>query len=407
MSTKKISIIGAGAAGCFAAISAREKNPNAEIIIYEASKKALSKVLISGGGRCNVTTSTREMNALVENYPRGKKELKSVFSRFSVDETIDWFEKNGVKLKTEADGRMFPITNKSQTVVDSLLSKIKNSNIKIKYNHKAIGIKKDSKNNFQISFLNNEKIVSNVVILTTGGNREGYKIFQSLNHNIIPPMPSLFTFEINDKRLESLAGISFSKVKLTLNVAKNKKYEQVGPLLITHWGLSAPSVIKLSAYAARDLFDLNYCTELNVNFIPEFKFDLLREQLNERKNALPRKVVSKDSFLGIPKRYWGRLVQGIAKNMESTWAEFSKRNIESLVEELSAAKFKITGKGKFKEEFVTAGGVPLKEVDLKTMESKICSKLFFAGEILDIDGITGGYNFQSAWSTGWIAGQNV
>ncbi len=404
-----IGVIGGGAAGFFGALAAASSNPAARIDILEATRHPLQKVRISGGGRCNVTHHAFDPRDLVKGYPRGAKELLGPFTRFGPRETVEWFETHGVRLKTEDDGRMFPVTDESGTVVDCLLRAASDAGVRLRLgaNVKTVSVTAASSPRFEIELTDGSRSSYDRVLLATGGNPAGCRLAASLGHTIVPGVPSLFTFNVHDPRLAGLAGISFDKVALTLSDGHAKPLKETGPLLITHWGLSGPAVLKLSAWGARMLAECRYQASLGVNFIPDHKPALARQELLAWKAANTRKRITATRLFGISTRYWTRLVHhaGIADDM--VWANLSSKALASLLAELTTARFAISGKGVFKEEFVTCGGVKLDEVDFRTMESKVAPGLYLAGEILDIDGITGGFNFQSAWTTGWIAGMSA
>ncbi len=402
----RIAVVGGGAAGFFGAISAATHNPSSKIMLFEAAQQPLRKVKISGGGRCNVTNHCLEPVELVKGYPRGSKELLGPFTRFGPRETVEWFEKEGVRLKTEEDGRMFPVTDKSATVVDCLVAAARKRGVQLRLggkvkNFAAVG---GGPPEFEIELGDGSHEKFDRALLATGGSPAGHRFASALGHTIVPCVPSLFTFNIKDGRIGGLSGISFEKVHLTLSDNVGNRLEQTGPLLITHWGLSGPAVLKLSAWGARILKACNYHATLAINFLPEYKAEELNRYLVSFKEQNGRKRVSSEKLFSIPARYWSRLVQSAGIAEETTWTNVSKKQMNGLAAELSSARFAVSGKGIFKEEFVTAGGVSLKEVDFKTMQSRVCPGLFLAGEILDIDGITGGFNFQSAWTAGWIAG---
>ncbi|AFZ47617.1 HI0933 family protein [Cyanobacterium stanieri PCC 7202] len=402
---QKIIIIGGGAAGFFGAISAATHQPDAEITILEASKQLLGKVKISGGGRCNVTHHCFNPSQLITNYPRGGRELRGAFSRFQPQDTVKWFTDRGVKLKAEKDGRMFPITDDSQTIIDCLINTAKSLGIKIKIQTPVKNIHKVA-NQFIITLKSGEEFSADKILIATGSNKLGYTWAQSLGHTIKPPIPSLFTFKINDPRIKNLAGISSDNVHIQLKQNKGKKLEQQGALLITHWGVSGPAVLKLSAWGARVLHDHNYQMELIINWLPEDNPETIKSELNKLKSSKAKQKVINYNGFNLPKRLWQSLVDFSLLNNEKIWAEITKKELEKLAFELTRGVYAIEGKGVFKDEFVTCGGVTLKEIDFKTMESKKCEGLYFAGEILDIDGVTGGFNFQNAWTTGWLFGQH-
>ena len=414
----RITIVGGGAAGFFGALAAAVADPSAQIDLFEAAPHPLQKVRISGGGRCNVTHHCYDPRELVKGYPRGARELLGPFTRFGPRETVEWFEQRGVRLKAEADGRMFPVTDQSSTVVDCLTRAARDAGIHLRLgqNVKAVVAMPDvlalqspkgptSDPRFEIALSDGSRERYDRVLLATGGSPQGYRLAASLGHSIVPCVPSLFTFNVTDARLEGLAGISFEEAALTLSVDDSKALHQTGPMLVTHWGLSGPAVLKLSAWGARVLAGSRYQSSLTVNFLPDLTTAHVREELAGFKVADARKRVQTDSRFGIPSRYWTRLVRHASIAEDTIWSNVSNQALAALVTELTAARFAISGRGVFKEEFVTCGGVTLSEVDFKTMESKRVPGLYLAGEILDIDGITGGFNFQSAWTTGWLAGK--
>ena len=414
----KIGVIGGGAAGFFGAIAAADANPKAQVLLFEAGRETLAKVKISGGGRCNVTHGCFEPATLVQYYPRGGKVLRGVFSRFQPKDTIAWFELRGVKLKTEPDGRLFPTTDDSGTIVDCLMDEADRVRVKVKTSAGVKSVQR-SATGFSIEMRNGETIQCDRILLATGSSAQGYQMARELGHSVIPTVPSLFTFNVRDRRLEGLAGVSVpdAMVKLqpaldanlgvNLGVNLGAKLEQSGPLLVTHWGLSGPAVLKLSAWGARALYELHYKTTLTVNWLPQSKPEGLRAELMKVKTQLAKKSVGPNCPVILPRRLWESLIAAAGIPSELRWSDVSKVMLTALLKELLQGEYAITGKGVFKDEFVTCGGVDLKEVDFKTMESRVCPGLYFAGEVLDIDGVTGGFNFQSAWSTGWIAGQAI
>lgn len=406
--TLRIAIVGAGAAGYFAAINAARTFPRARIELLEATRQPLYKVGISGGGRCNVTHHCFEVDRLLGGYPRGFKELIGPLQRFQPRDTVQWFESRGVRLKVEDDGRMFPVTDDSATIIECLQRSADAAGVKLRLHARVTGIDKikDATQPFQLDFKDSASEEFDRVLVATGSSPAGYQIAASLGHKIIPPVPSLFTFKIRDERLQGLAGISFPEAELTLEVGDNT-LEQRGPLIITHWGLSGPTVLKLSAWGARLLFTMRYQAVLRVNLVPDQALEVSHENLLRYREAHPKRAVAAHPLYDLPRRYWERIAASSAITPNLTWSHITREQIQALVEQLSSARFAVIGKGEFKEEFVTAGGVRLKEVDFRTMESRLCPGLYFAGEILDIDGITGGYNFQAAWSTGWVAGENI
>jgi hypothetical protein len=398
----KIAIIGGGAAGFFAAIQASGRGRS--VTIFEKSSKILSKVKVSGGGRCNVTHRPMEVSKLVKNYPRGEKFLKKVFSKFDSNDTIDWFEKRGVALKIEADGRMFPVTDDSQTVIDCLQREVTKLNIELLKSHAILEIDKlDSGYNLKT---NHGDFAVDQIVVTTGGfpKTESYSFLKSLNHNIVDPIPSLFTFNTPRESLKELMGIS---VKNGLVKIAGTKLSYQGPILITHWGVSGPAVLKLSAFGAKWLYDQQYQAAALINWNGNLgELEYLENLQSYAVNHPNRKVVTNPLF-EIPARLWGHFCEKAEIVIEQTYASLSKKQLNKLVQNLFCYNLKVEGKTTFKEEFVTAGGISLDQINPDTMESKIHPNLYFAGEVLDIDGITGGFNFQAAWSTGFLAGKST
>ncbi len=400
-------VIGGGAAGFFGAIACATVNPRLKVTILEAGRQPLAKVRISGGGRCNVTHHCFDPAKLVQNYPRGSKALRGAFSRFQPQDTVKWFESRGVKLKTEADGRMFPITDDSATIINCLLQTADRAGVILRTGTVVKSVKKNLDRGFQITLKNGEILQGKSILIATGSNPLGYRLAKQLGHTIESPVPSLFTFQIKDTRLQGLAGVTVENTKVRLLGIGKTKLEQTGPLLVTHWGLSAPAILKLSAWGARVLHDHKYNLPLEINLLPQYNQETLKQELHKIKLAIPKKKVITYCPLSLPKRFWQNLVSYVGIKAEKTWSELNKKELNKLALELLQGKYQIVGKGVFKEEFVTCGGVNLKEINFKTMESKICPNLYFAGEILDMDGITGGFNFQSAWTTGWLAGNAI
>ena len=391
-----IIIVGGGAAGFFTAINLVEKNPKLKVAILERGKTVLEKVRISGGGRCNVTHACFVANDLVKFYPRGEKELRGPFHQFSSRDTVEWFEKHGVELKIEDDGRMFPISNSSQTIIDCFLSATQKLGIQLLTGQSVQSIYKAA--DYWKVETNHETFASDKLILTTGSNPKIWEMLTQLGHSIVPPVPSLFTFNIKDARIKDLMGLSaFAKVKV-----KGSKLEASGPLLITHWGMSGPGILRLSAWGARELFDKNYQFIVQVNWLNEITFEEAIDTLKNLKHEHAKKAVSKKSPFEFPNRLWESLVLASNIDAETKWADLSKKQLTDLANQLTNAEFQVNGKSTFKEEFVTAGGINLKEINFKTMESKLHNNLYFAGEIVNIDAITGGFNFQNAWTSGFI-----
>ncbi len=400
--SEKIVIIGGGAAGFFAAIACAQANPHQQVILIEASPQPLGKVRISGGGRCNVTHACFDPAQLVQFYPRGAKSLRGAFSRFQPQDTVNWFQARGVPLKTEADGRMFPTSDSSASIVSCLLDAAEDAGVRL-WTKTAITAVTKTADGFVLTTKQGQELVADKLLLATGSNPTGHRWAKMLGHTIESLAPSLFTFNIKDPRLTDLAGIAVKTA--TVSLPPDKKLTHTGPVLITHWGLSGPAILKLSAGAARVLQDCRYQATLNINWLPEFAAPQLREMLLAVKSQLPQKTIHNSCPVPMPQRLWAALLDSCEILKDDRWAGLSNKKLDRLLQELQRGTFPITGKGVFKEEFVTCGGVKLAEIDFKNMASKICPGLYFAGEIIDVDGVTGGFNFQNAWTTGWIAGQ--
>lgn len=394
-------IVGGGAAGFFAAINTAILNPNLKIAILERGSNVLSKVKISGGGRCNLTHAEFSPQELVLNYPRGEKELQGPFHTFMTGDTISWFEERGVRLKIEEDGRVFPESNSSQTIIDCFLEEVKKYKIKVLLNHSVQDL--NVKNDFWE--LNTTKGVfsANKLLIATGSNPKIWSLLESLGHEVISPVPSLFTFNIKDQRLKTIPGVVAMDVHVSV---VGSQLESEGPLLVTHAGLSAPSILKLSAYGAIELAETNYKFQIQVNFIKQTLLSCVAHLL-EVKKELPKKTILKSTQFNLPKRLWGQLVLASEIGADFRWADVNKDKIQALACQLTQAVFAVDGKSTFKEEFVTAGGVELKGVNFKNFESKHYKNLFFAGEVLNIDAVTGGFNFQNAWTSAFIAAQQL
>ncbi len=399
----KIVVIGGGAAGFFAAIQAAATNKNAEVVLLEKTNKLLQKVKVSGGGRCNVTHACFDMKQLSLAYPRGEKQLKSAFSRFNTNDTIQWFADRKIKLQTEVDGRMFPITNDSQTIIDCLLKEAKKHKVEIKLEADVKKIIPTYTGGFELAMGNGDRITCSKLVVAAGGSPkiENMQWLKELGHDIIEPVPSLFTFNIPNEALNTLTGISVNPAKIKI---ADTKFEFSGPLLITHWGLSGPAVLKLSSYAARYLAEKNYEHQVNINWLNDKKEEACRNELMNVKAANPHKQVNNHFPFKLPSRLLSHLFIKSNINETSRWADISKFDIQLLAQNIVMDTYDVQGKTTFKEEFVTCGGISLLDIEFKNMQSKRCKNLFFAGEILDIDGITGGFNFQAAWTTGFIAG---
>jgi predicted Rossmann fold flavoprotein len=395
-------IAGGGPAGFFAAIRCAELNLDLRVLILEKASQTLGKVIISGGGRCNVTHACFDPAQLITYYPRGANELRGAFSRFQPRDTVDWFESRGVKLKIEADGRMFPVTDSSETIADCLREAAKKAGVQVRTGTSLLGVEKNQKNGFRLEVRSEAKVFflqTQKLLMATGSDRKTLEILRSLGHSIEQPVPSLFTFNMKDARIAGLAGVSVEDVTL-----KMESIVQRGALLITHWGLSGPAVLRVSAWGARELYEASYRAKLNVNWLGDYHYDQALEILQRNRDWTEnrrKKVSTQQAFSQIPTRLWKQLVHFID---EKNWGDVSKSELQKLARELTEGKFVIAGKGQFKDEFVTCGGLKLNEVDFKTMQSRLVDNLFFAGEVLNIDGLTGGFNFQSAWTTGWLAG---
>lgn len=393
-------VVGGGAAGFFGAINAKEANPSLRVCILERTQKVLSKVRISGGGRCNVTHACFDVKELVKNYPRGSKELIGPFSSFQPLDTVHWFETHGVKLKTEDDGRMFPITDSSETIISCFMRLVEKLQIDLLLGQDVEEIVKLG-NQFILT-VNGEKLTSRYLLLATGSLPKGLQLAKQFGHTLVDPVPSLFTFNVPDSPLSDLAGISVDPAEISFEAFPLK---QKGPLLITHWGFSGPAVLKLSAFGAKNLHDLNYETQIKINFVPQLTVQAIKEKFSTLKKQSANRKVSLEEIVPLPKNLAKRLLHLALQGKELRYAELSNSQLEAIIAMLTKSPFSIKGKTTYKQEFVTCGGILLKEVDFKKMESKLVPGLFFAGEILNIDGITGGFNFQNAWTTSWLASQ--
>ncbi|WP_405384415.1 NAD(P)/FAD-dependent oxidoreductase [Maribacter sp. LLG6340-A2] len=412
-------VIGGGAAGFYAAIHIAESRPQTKIAILERGKDVLTKVKVSGGGRCNVTHAEFNPSDLSKNYPRGEKELLGPFHTYASGDTIGFFEERGVALKIEEDGRMFPVSNSSQTIIDCFLSEADRLGIQVKTHCSVTGIEhmvEEGTNNWKVA-IGDGYMYCNKLILATGSNPKMWNYIEALGHTIVQPVPSLFTFNIKDDRIVDIPGVATHaevKVLPKKNVRKPSTRLKLeasnliseGPLLVTHWGMSGPAILKLSAWGARILEQYNYQFKIQVNWIPEYHQDGLLALLLKVKQV-EKKTVLRTKVLDIPKRLWANLVNASGIDDTMTWPEVSKQQLAKLAEQLTAGIFQVNGKSTFKEEFVTAGGIDLKEINFKTYESKILPGLYFAGEIINVDAITGGFNFQNAWTGGFIAAKGV
>ena len=396
-----IIIVGGGAAGFFTAINIVEKNPKIKVAILERGKEVLSKVRISGGGRCNVTHACFEPNELVKFYPRGEKELRGPFHKFCSGDTMEWFSNHGVELKIEDDGRIFPVSNSSQTIIDCFIQATQKLGITVLTGQSVQSIFK--KDNFWKIETQSENYLAEKLILATGSNPKIWEMLQTFGHAIVNPVPSLFTFNIKDSRIKELPGVS---AEVSIKV-KDTKLSSTGPLLITHWGMSGPAILKLSAWGARILFEKSYQFTIFVNWLNDIETDQCEKILKDLKQEHAKKAVSKKSPFEFPNRLWESLVLASEILEETKWSDLTKVQLQNLANQLTNASFQVNGKSTFKEEFVTSGGIDLKEINFKTMESKIHENLYFSGEIVDIDAITGGFNFQNAWTSGFIVANAI
>ena len=390
-------IIGGGAAGFFTAINAKEMNPELDITILEKGKEVLQKVKISGGGRCNVTHACFEPKELVQFYPRGEKELLGPFHQFMTGDTFEWFENNGIPLKIEKDNRVFPESNSSQTIIDCFLNKTKRLGISVLKNHGVTTIQKQA--NSWLVITKEKQFVCDALVMAAGSSKKVWELSKALRHSIISPVPSLFTFNIKDTRIKDLLGISVPNASVQL---EDTNLEASGPLLITHWGMSGPAILKLSAFGARVLAEKNYEYQVQVNWLSRPTHKIVNVLLNLKKKHSKKQVIVRSPFEEIPKRLWERFVLATTIKTSFNWADVSHEQIDVLANQLTKSIFTAKGKSTFKEEFVTAGGVDLREINFKNFESKLQNNLFFVGEVLNIDAVTGGFNFQNAWTGGWL-----
>ncbi|WP_264511258.1 NAD(P)/FAD-dependent oxidoreductase [Flavobacterium sp. N1719] len=394
-------VIGGGAAGFFTAINLVEKHPHRKVAILERGKEVLSKVRISGGGRCNVTHACFVPSDLVKNYPRGEKELLGPFNQFCSGDTIEWFEKHGVELKIEDDGRMFPTSDSSETIIDCFLKATQKLGIDI-LTQQSVQSLYQAENYWKVE-TQNQQFKAERIVVTTGSNPKIWDMMTALGHTIVPAVPSLFTFNIKDPRIKDLMGLS-SPADVRV---KGTKLSASGPLLITHWGMSGPGILRLSAWGARILAEKNYQFTLQVNWLPDHDAESCEDFLKSVRTEQAKKTVAKKAPFELPNRLWEKLVLASGISSEQKWADLSNKDLHQLQLQLTEGHFQVNGKSTFKEEFVTAGGIDLKEVNFKTMESKLLPNLYFAGEILNIDAITGGFNFQNAWTGGFIIANSL
>ncbi len=402
-------VIGGGPAGFFAAIRARQQAPECPVVLLEKSGQVLRKVAVSGGGRCNVTHACFEPRELVTRYPRGGRELRGPFHSFGPEQTIAWFAERGVELKTEPDGRMFPVTDRSRTIVECLREAAREAGVDVRTGV-AVSLITPAPGGFAVDLIDSSTLSAKAVVLasggqTSGGGGGGYDIAAALGHTIVPPVPSLFTFKISDPVLSDLAGVAVPRAHV--KVLGAKKLTETGPVLITHWGLSGPAVLRLSAWGARHFSEHDFTCEVMVNWCPDRDPQQIDDQLQSQTRTHGKQLICSNGPFDLPKRLWQAFVAEAGITEDARWADLGRPQRRSLIARVSESVFQVNGQAINREEFVTCGGVPLKEVDFKTMGSRTCAGLFLAGEVLDIDGITGGYNFQSCWTTGWLAGAGV
>jgi len=404
MKKKQLIVIGGGAAGFFCAINAARLQPSLEVTILEKSQRLLSKVRISGGGRCNVTHACFDADEMSKQYPRGSRLMKNLLHQFGPKETIQWFRERGVELVTESDGRMFPSTNESQTIVDCLLREAEKFRVKVFLQKEVVAIEKN--NLLTVVTAEGIHYPADFIFIATGGYPKAtqFSWLEKLGHTIEPPVPSLFTFNIPEEGLRQLMGIAVDPVRLTL---VNSKLQQEGPLLITHWGISGPVALRLSAFAARELSAADYTGELRVNWIPAYHESSLRTQWQEWRKSLGKQKLNLRSPFALPARLWQYLLGKANIPDGRTWAELTSSEQNRLFTILLGTSFQFQGKTTFKEEFVTCGGISLQEIQASSMESKIVPHLFFGGEVVNVDGVTGGFNFQHAWASAWVAAKTI
>jgi len=402
----RIAAVGGGAAGFFAAITCASASPEAKVTLLEKGPQFLAKVRISGGGRCNVTHACFDASDLCASYPRGARELLGAFRVFQPRDTIEWFESRGVKLKTEADGRMFPVTDSSQTIIDCLLREAQGAGVELLTNCGVQRVTQLREAGFELQLANGKSLHCDRLLLATGGSRvdAGARLAASCGHTLEPPVPSLLTFHVESPWLRELAGVSVESTEIAV---PDEALRARGPVLMTHWGLSGPAILRLSAWGARVLHARGYHFPLLINWLPELNAESAADLLRVRRETDPARLVLKTPIRPLPARLWEKLVLAAGVGPDTRWSGLSRGLQHNLVQQLIRTSLEVTGKSLNKEEFVTCGGVRLSEVNFKTMESRICPGLYFAGELLDMDGLTGGFNFQAAWTTGWIAGTAI
>lgn len=398
----KVAVIGGGAAGFFSAISCKEHHPEAEVTIFEKTDKLLAKVKVSGGGRCNVTHACFTNSQLVKYYPRGEKQLKKLFNQFSTKDTVKWYESRGVKLKTEEDNRMFPVSDNSQTIIDCLLTEARRLNVQVLKKSAVLSIAPDN-GAFWLG-LRDTREKFDKLIMASGGSPKlsGFDWLQALGHEIVSPVPSLFTFNMPEEPVRKLMGLTVPDVRVRV---QGTKLAQSGPLLVTHWGMSGPAILKTSAWGARLLHDLNYQFTAQISWLGDMTENELREWFGQHLESLGKRMIRNRNPFGLPNRLWEFLLEKVNINTDLSWHEAGKKSLNRLINVLLNDAYEVKGKTTFKEEFVTAGGVALADIDFNTMQSRKCPGLYFAGEVMDVDGVTGGFNFQAAWSSGFVAGK--
>ncbi|HVG41348.1 MAG TPA: NAD(P)/FAD-dependent oxidoreductase [Chitinophagaceae bacterium] len=405
MAAKRLVVIGGGAAGFFCAVNAAQINKNLEVILLEKTTKLLSKVKVSGGGRCNVSHALFDISEMSKRYPRGQNFVKKTFHQFFTTDTIKWFEERGVKIKKEEDGRMFPITDSSQSIIDCIMDEAQRNKVRIELQAEVKEIKKDN-TGFTLSLANEKTVAADYVCIASGGYPKAamFSWLKDIGHTIAEPVPSLFTFNLSKHSITALMGVSVPQVRVKI---EGSKLMEEGPLLITHWGLSGPAILRLSAWGARELFSKEYHFKVHINWLPHFNDVVLKDELKVlRLNNAPKKIYN-SNFTSLPSRLWHYLLEHSGVLPEMRWADLPVKVENTLIRNLVDFVVEVAGKTTFKEEFVTAGGINLSEVDANTMMSKKMENLYFAGEVLDVDGITGGFNFQHAWTSGWIAAKNI
>ena len=405
MKKNRLIVVGGGAAGFFCAINAARLSPTLEVVIVEKTSKLLSKVRVSGGGRCNVTHACFSIAEMIKKYPRGASFLKKAFHHFFTTDTIAWFKDRGVELKTESDGRMFPSSNSSQTIVDCLMQEANRYGVEILMNKEVKAVNKVN-DGFELLFSNDTTLAANFLCIASGGYPKStqFEWLHQIGHTIEAPVPSLFTFNMPGNPINALMGISVERVQVKI---MGSKLAEEGPLLITHWGMSGPAILKLSAWGARELAAKNWQFGMVVNWLPAYNEQTLKDKFQLiRFDIAAQKIINRNPFL-LPQRLWEYLLQQSGVNENSRWADLPAKEQNKLIKNICAQEFSVNGKTTFKEEFVTSGGIALEEVEHASMQSKIAPGLFFAGEVLNVDGVTGGFNFQNAWTTGWIAAKAI